>query len=544
MPKQLIFEDDARAAMLRGMDQVAEAVGSTLGPHGRTVVIGRPFGPATITKDGVTVASSISLPDPWENEGAKLLLEVAQRTATEAGDGTTAATILGRAIFKEGVRQIAAGAAGQALERGIRKATAVAIAFLKKYAVKVSTDDQILHIATIAANGDTELGSVIAQAFIKIGLEGVIRVDRSSSLLTCVEFAKGFEFARGFIAPQAFMTGRGETAFNNCNVFVTDRRLIDPKQMTVFLQNYQQRAGSVPLLIVAEDVEGPALQLLAVNNNRSVQVVPVKTPGSGPSKKDEINDIAIFTGAKFYSVALGKLPEQAPIEDFGSAQSVVVQPHRTTIIGGAGSSAVLEAHKEELRALIAEPLTKEYDRLQLEARLARLSVGIAVIQIGSATDAKLKERRDRVEDSIYATRGAIQEGFMPGGGTALLHCAPELISLIETLHGDEATGACIVLKVLSAPLWKLADNAGQPGDVVVNEVIRNLDKPGWGYNGLTGAYEDLVSAGIIDPVKVVRNALQNSAELAGLMLTTAALVVDLPENPNPAPSAPTPTFRG
>jgi chaperonin GroEL len=554
--KKNLKNEEARKAILAGMAETAEIVGSTLGPRGQTVVLGRPYGPALITKDGVTVAKQIAVADPFENEGVKLIQEVAQKTNMEAGDGTTAATILTHAIFREGVKVVAAGANSMAIERGIRKAVDCVVAHLQEIAIPVAQGDfgSILHVATIAANGDAEMGEVIAKAVHRIGVEGVCRVDTSPTLETTVVFSEGMQFERGLLAP-FFMTdpSRVIAIHENCNIFITDRRMIDQQQMAIFLQRYIELAGKAPLLLIAEDVAEGALQVLAVNSPQaramkqqpsSAPVVAVRAPGSGPSKKDEIEDIAIFTGARAYTIGMGDEFTNLRLEDLGSADRVEVTPYRTTIIGGHGAPIRLETRKDEMRSRIAEPTIKDFDKSELERRLAFLSTSVAVIKIGSSVHSKLLEKRDRVEDSVNATRAALKEGIVPGGGTALIRCLPALEALLNTLLDDEKTGARIIAQALSAPLHRLATNAGKSGDMIVGDVtamnlmLSEISLGNYGYNAVTGVCEDLVESGVIDPVKVVRLALQNSAELAGLLLTSSALVIDAPEPFNPAASTP------
>lgn len=541
MAKQIILHDEARQAALRGMTTVAEVVGATLGPRGKTVVLGRPLVAAIVTKDGVTVARSISLPDPWENEGAKLIQEVAQKTNVEAGDGTTAATILTHAIFKEGIRQITAGADALAVERGIAKAVDVVVAKLKSLAVKVKQTDvaRLSAVATVSANGDVEMGEVIGRAISIAGVEGNYSLDEGVTEKMDLEIAEGLQLDRGLLDP-AFATQPGGIALlSPCNILITDRRLIDTKEMYAILQTYLDANKSVPLLIIAEDIEQGAKQILVTNNLRPevhLTVCPVRAPGSGPIKKALLEDIAVMTGTKPCMTAQGGDPAKIKFEDLGSAERVMVTPHRTTIVGGHGARAAIELRKDELRALIADPETKDFDRSMAEKRLAALNASIAVIKLGKSIHSKLLEKRDRAEDSVNATRGALQEGIVPGGGVALVRCLPALRKAIERMHGDVKVGAKIVAHSLTAPLYRIAQNAGASGDVVVYDVLE-YDKVSYGYNAATGNYEDLIEANIVDPVKVVRLALQNAAELAGLLLTSAAMVVDLPE-PKVVPAAP------
>lgn len=537
MSKQLKFDDEARAAILRGMAAVEQAVAATLGPRGQTVVLGRPVGPALVTKDGVTVAKTISLPDPWENEGAKLIQEVAGKTNTEAGDGTTAATILTHAIFREGMRQITAGGDPQSIERGIRHAVNLVVETLRSIATPIKQDDvdRLAAVATIAANGDKELGQVIARAIAKAGVEGNYSLDPSPTMETTLEIAEGLQFERGSVAP-TFILPRGVAVLTPCNIFVTNRRMIDLKEMVAFLEMYMAKAKA-PLLIIAEDVEGGALQLLAANHGHNdLKLCVVRAPGSGQAKKEELEDIAVLAGAKAYTTDKGDDPAKAQFEHLGSADRVIVTPHKTTIVGGHGSPLAIEARKDDLRSRIKDPETKEFVRAQLERRLAALSASIAVIKIGAGVNSKLLEKRDRAEDSLNATLAALREGIVPGGGTALVRCLPALEKHIGQVAGEERVGAQIIAKALTAPLMRIAKNAGVSGDVVLDRVYHhyadcalNPHLRRFGYNAATGEYEDLVTSGVIDPVKVVRLALQNSAELAGLLLTAAALVVDIPE---------------
>lgn len=561
--KQNLKNEEARKAILAGMAEVADIVGATLGPRGQTVILDRPFGTPLITKDGVTVAREIALADTFQNAGAKLIQEVAGKTNMEAGDGTTAATILTHAIFREGFKVVAAGASAMAIERGIRKAVDCVVGRLKEIAQPVAQDDidAIRHVATIAANGDREMGQVIAEAVHRTGQEGVCRVDTSPTLETTVSFSEGMQFERGLLAPFFINSpGRMLATYEACNVFITDRRLIDQQQMASFLEQYGKVAGKAPLLLIAEDVAEGAMQVLAVNSPQQrhmkgqppiAPVVAVKTPGSGPTRKEEIEDVAIFTGARAYTVSMGDDFANLRLEDLGSADRIEVTQYRTTIIGGHGAAIRLETRKEELRGRIAETGVKDFEKVELERRLALLSTSVAVIKIGSSVHSKLLEKRDRVEDSVNATKGALKEGIVPGGGTALVRCIPALAKAIQEMDGEEQVGARIIAQAITAPLHRLAVNAGQSGDVIVAKVVAmnfpekyiqahfpgdrllESDLANWGYNAAKDAFEDLIEAGIIDPAKVVRLALQNSAELAGLLLTSAALVVDVPE-PQPA----------
>lgn len=531
MAKQILLHDEARQAILRGMETVAEVVGSTLGPRGKTVVLGRPIVAALITKDGVTVANNISLPDPWENEGAKLIQEVARKTNVEAGDGTTAATVLAHAIFKEGLRQVTAGADPQAVERGIRQAAGIVVRELKSLATPVAQSDveRLSAVATISANGDREMGSIIGRAISYAGVEGSYSLDEGVTEKMDLEIAEGLQFDRGLL-DRGFAGPEGIVVMSPCNIFLTDRRLIDLKETGTILETYLAANKAVPLLIIAEDIEQGAKQILIANNGRALRVCPVRRPGSGPSKKEELEDIAVLTGARPYLIVKGDEPSRMKFEDLGSADRVIVTPYRTTIIGGHGSALALDARKDELRALIADPETKDFERALAEKRLAALTASVAVIKLGKSIHSKLLEKRDRAEDSINATRGALQEGVVPGGGIALARCVKKLARAMKKMQGDAKVGAQIVASALTAPLKRIAQNCGISGGVVLQNVgVYDDVSYGFGYNAAEDRYEDLIEAGIVDPTRVVRLALENSAELAGLLLTSAAMVVDLPE---------------
>jgi chaperonin GroEL len=565
MPRQIKHEDDCRQTILRGMDAVADLVGSTLGPRGHTVIIGQPIGPAKVTKDGVTVAEGVSVPDPWENEGAKLIQQAARKTNTEAGDGTTAATILTRALYREGIRQVTAGADSQALERGMRLAVTRVVEELGKIATPVAQEDlaTLEAVATVAANGDKEMGSEIAKAVHHAGLEGNYTLDPSLTSKTTFEIAKGLQFQRGLDKwPQFMNDQRGMAIFGACNIFITDMHLIEVEQAAALLRKYSSFGGMVPLLIICEDVSQGALQVLSANNGRSVNVCPVRAPGSGLEKKEILQDIAILTGSTAVMIARGDKIESVDKDHFGSADRVLVTPVRTTIVGGHGQAERVELRKDELRARIKDAETPEYGRAQLERRLAMISAKIAIIKLGAGVNSKLLEKRDRAEDSLNATLGALKEGIVPGGGVALIRTLPGLGELIQTMAGDEKIGAQVVASALTVPLATLAKNAGAKPDVVVQQVIEmplakrlefddalaqakpgmaepdgdvypqgtgRLDFSGFGYNAARDCYEHLPAAGIIDPAKVVRLALENAVELSGLLITASGGVVEVPD---------------
>ena len=548
MARQIKLEDECRQAILQGMNIVADLVGSTLGPRGHTVIIGQPMGPAKVTKDGVTVAESVSVPDAWQNEGAKLIQQAARKTNTEAGDGTTAATILTRALYKEGSRQVTAGADSQSLERGMRLAVTRVVEELKELASPVAQEDLALleQVATVAANGDKEMGSVIAQAVHHAGIEGNYSLDPSPTLKTTFEIAKGMQFQRGLDKwPQFMNDQRGMAIFGACNIFVTDMHLIDVEQTATLLTKYIKTFGKIPLLIICEDVSQGALQTMSANFSRgNVVVCPVRAPGSGLEKKEILEDIAVLTGAKAFTIARGDKVENVAKEHFGSADRVLVTPVRTTIIGGHGADEHVDRRKEELRARIKDAESPEYLRAQYERRLAMISAKIAIIKIGAGVNSKLLEKRDRAEDSLNATLGALKEGVVPGGGVALIRSMPGLDKLIKGMTGDEKIGALVVRSALTAPLATLAKNAGAKPDVVVQRVIDIPAEGGgvakllpneppdftrWGFNAATGAYQSMTEAGIVDPAKVVRLALENAVELSGLLVTSSGGVVNVPD---------------
>lgn len=561
MPKEIRFHAEARKLLLAGMNEVADAVGATLGPRGQTNVLSRPFGAPLVTKDGVTVARDIVLADRWANEGAKLIQEVAQKTNAIAGDGTTAATVLARALFAEGEKRVAQGADRRAIEYGMQRAVQVVIERLKQMATGIRQDDlkTITNVATIAANSDKEVGEVIAKAIHTVGLEGLVRFDQSPTTKTTFDVASGLQFERGYLSPVFInQPQRGEVVFQNPNIFVTDRRLIDPKVMIPFLQAYTQKAGKVPLVIICEDCEGAALQMLVVNNHKALEVAVVRTPGVGPAKKEQIEDVAIYCGAKPYMVQTGEDPAKLIFEDLGSADAVIINAHQTAIVGGKGSELRIETRKDEIRSRLADTKIKDHEKHVLESRLALLSSAIAVIYIGASIQSKLLEKRDRVEDSVNATKAALEEGYVPGGGTALVRCLPYLREYMLTLEADARVGAAIVAEAIKRPLRTIAENAGVDPNAVVARVLglryedeqlafSDVFRPfrdgahpmpvvprcdrliDWGYNAADDCFQNLVEAGIVDPVKVVRLALENAAELAGLLLTTAALIVEFPD---------------
>jgi chaperonin GroEL len=526
MPKQLKFNEEARSALLRGVNIMAAAVKVTLGPKGRNVAIGKKYGGPTITKDGVTVAKEIELKDSFENMGAQMLKEVAAKTSDVAGDGTTTATVLAQAIFKEGLRNVTAGANPMALQRGIEKAVAGVVDELKKLSTSTKDKKEIAQVASIAANNDKAIGNLISEAMEKVGKDGVITVEESKSADTVLDLVEGMQFDRGYLSPY-FVTDaeRMEVVLEDALVLIHEKKLSAMKDMLPLLEQVA-RAGK-PLLIIAEDVEGEALATLVVNKLRgTLSCVAVKAPGFGDRRKAMLEDIAILTGGKALTEDLGIKLENIALEDLGHAKKVVVDKDNTTLVEGAGKSSAIEGRIKQLRVQI-EDTTSDYDREKLQERLAKLAGGVAVLKVGAATETAMKEKKARVEDALNATRAAVEEGIVPGGGVALLR-ASTAIDALKTLEGDERVGAMIVKRALEAPLRQIVENAGLEGSVIVNRV-KTATASAHGYDAETMDYVDMVQAGIIDPTKVARVALQNAASIASLMLTTSALISDLPD---------------
>ena len=533
MAKQVIHGEDSRQAILRGVNQLADAVAITLGPKGRNVVIDKKFGSPTITKDGVTVAKEIELKDSLENMGAQMVREVASKTSDVAGDGTTTATVLARAIFKEGVKTVAAGANPMALKRGIEKAVEKAVASIHEMAKPVK-GDAIAQVGTVSANGDTTIGGIIAEAMKKVGKDGVITVEESKSLETMLEVVEGMQFDRGYLSPY-FVTDpeRMEAALENAYILLNEKKISSMKDLLPLLEQVAKMGK--PLLIIAEDVEGEALATLVVNKLRgTLQVCAVKAPGFGDRRKAMLEDIAILTGGKVISEDLGIKLEGVKLEDLGRAKKLTVDKDNTTIVEGAGKQSDIQGRVATIRRQVEET-TSDYDREKLQERLAKLVGGVAVIKVGAATETELKEKKARVEDAMHATRAAVEEGIVPGGGVTLVRAAKALES-IKLKDEDEQIGVNIVRRALEEPLRKIAENAGHEGAVIVEKV--KLEKnDSMGFNAESEIFEDLVKAGVIDPAKVTRTALQNAASIAALMLTTEALISELPED-RKAPAMP------
>jgi len=532
MAKQIVTGENSRQAILRGVNILADAVKITLGPKGRNAVIEKKFGAPIITKDGVTVAKEIELQDPLENMGAQMVREVASKTSDVAGDGTTTATVLAQAIFREGVRTVAAGASPMALKRGIDKAVEVAVEEIKKLSRDVK-GDMIAQVGTISANTDRQVGSIIAEAMKKVGKDGVITVEESKTMETTLEVVEGMQFDRGYLSPY-FVTDpeRMECLLEDVYILIHEKKISSMKDLLPLLEQTAKMAK--PLLIIAEDVEGEALATLVVNKLRgTLQCAAVKAPGFGDRRKAMLEDIAILTGGKAITEDLGIKLENVKLEDLGRAKRVTIDKDNTTIVAGAGKASEIEGRIKQLRAQIEEA-TSDYDKEKLQERLAKLVGGVAVIKVGAATETELKEKKARVEDAMHATRAAVEEGIVPGGGTALLRCLPALEKL--KLHDDEAIGVNIVKRALEEPTRQIAQNAGHEGAVVVGRVRDSKDE-NLGFNADSGEYTDLVKAGVIDPAKVTRLALQNAASIAALMLTTEVLVADIKEEEMKAAAA-------
>jgi chaperonin GroEL len=522
MAKQIVTGENSRRAILRGVNILADAVKVTLGPKGRNAVIEKKFGAPIITKDGVTVAKEIELQDPLENMGAQMVREVASQTSDVAGDGTTTATVLAQAIFREGVRTVAAGASPMSLKRGIEKAVEACVTEIQKISRDVK-GDMIAQVGTISANTDKQVGNLIAEAMKKVGKDGVITVEESRTMETTLEVVEGMQFDRGYLSPY-FVTDpdRLECVLNDVHILIFEKKISSMKGLISLLEQVVKLGQ--PLLIIAEDVEGEALATLVVNKLRgTLQCAAVKAPGFGDRRKAMLEDIAILTGGKAISEDLGINLENVKIEDLGHAKKIIINKDNTTIIEGAGKNSEIESRIKQLRAQIAET-TSDYDGEKLQERLAKLVGGVAVITVGAATETELKEKKARVEDAMHATRAAVEEGIVPGGGVALLRCIPALDRL--KLHDDEAIGVNIVKRALEEPTRQIAVNAGQEGAIVTAR-IRDSKDENFGFNAATGEFGDMLKAGVIDPAKVTRLALQNAASIAALMLTTEALIADI-----------------
>jgi chaperonin GroEL len=528
--KQLMFGEDARKSLLVGVEKLSKAVKATLGPKGRNVVLDKKFGSPLITKDGVTVAKEIELQDPWENMGAQMVREVASKTSDVAGDGTTTATVLAESIYREGLRNVTAGANPMALQRGIAKAVEAAVEELQAMSKKVKDRSEIMQVATISANGDKTIGGIIADAMDKVGKDGTITVEEAKSIETTLEVVEGMQFDKGYSSPY-FVTSAEtmEAILEDAYILIHEKKISSLKDMLPLLEK-TAKLGK-PLLIIAEEVEGEALATLVVNKLRgTIQVCAVKAPGFGDRRKAMMEDIAILTGGKFLSEDLGIKLEKVELDDLGRAKKIVIDKENTTIVEGNGKQNDVQGRINQIRKAIEET-TSDYDREKLQERLAKLAGGVAVVRVGAATETEMKEKKARVEDALHATRAAVEEGIVAGGGVALIRCIAKLESL--KLRGDEAIGAAIVKRAVEEPLRQLAANAGEEGSLVVREVAA---RKGWeGFDCEKMEYVDMGKAGIIDPTKVTRSALQNASSIAGLLLTTECCVTEVPEKDKSAP---------
>lgn len=533
MAKQIIFDAEARDAMLRGVEKLSNAVKVTLGPKGRNVILDKKFGSPAVTKDGVSVAKEIELEDAFENMGAQMVKEVASKTSDIAGDGTTTATVLAEAIYREGLKNVTAGANPMSLKRGIDKAVEALVIELKKLSKKIKTSEEVAQVGTISANGDSTIGMIIAEAMDKVGKDGTITVEEAKSIETSLDVVEGMQFDKGYLSPY-FVTDANsmEAALEDPYILIFEKKISNLQDMLPLLQNVAKTGK--PFMIIAEDIEGEALATLVVNKLRgTLNVCAVKAPGFGDRRKAMMEDIAILTGGKFITEDLGIKLENVELAELGTAKRVTIGKDDTTIVEGGGKTAALKARIDQIRRQIEET-TSDYDREKMQERLAKLAGGVAVINVGAATEAEMKEKKDRVDDALHATRAAVEEGIVPGGGVALIRVQKALNKL--SLEGDEAVGVSIVQHAVEAPLRQLVANAGEEGAIVVQEVKKG--KQASGYNVATGEYIDLIAAGIIDPTKVTRSALQHAASISGLLLTTECMITDIPEKEGSAPAHP------
>lgn len=525
MSKQILFDEDGRKKILTGVETLAKAVKVTLGPKGRNVMIGKSFGIPSITKDGVSVAKEISLDDPFENMGAQMVHEVASRTANSAGDGTTTATVLAESIYKQGIKNVAAGSNPVFIKRGIDKAIAAAVKSIEELSKPVQGMDDIRQIATVSANWDASVGNIIADAMEKVGSDGTITVEEASGLETTLNVVEGMQFDRGYLSP-FFVTDEvsNEAVFENALILLCDKKINNLNELIPLLQLVAKK--SKPLVIIAEDVEGEALSALVVNKLRgTINLAAVKSPGFGDRRKEMLKDIAVLTGGSIISGDDTLKLENVQLENLGQAKKITITKEHTTIVEGKGSAQSINARVDLLRKMINDT-GSDYDRDQLQQRLAKLSGGIGVISVGAQTEPEMKEKKDRVDDALAATRAAVEEGIVPGGGTALLRTKSAVKDVVNSLEGDEATGASLVAKSVESPIRQLCENAG----VDASQIILTINDKQLGYNVATGEYVDLLEAGIIDPTKVTRCALQNAGSVAGMLLTTECLIVDNPSS--------------
>ena len=532
MAKQILFYEAARKKVLRGVATLSEAVSVTLGPKGRNVLIDKKFGSPTVTKDGVTVAKEIELSDPYENMGAQMVREVASKTSDDAGDGTTTATILAEAIYREGLKNVAAGANPVYLKRGIDKAVKAGVKKLLRDSKKVSDREEVRQVATVSANWDDEIGEIIADAMDKVGKDGTITVEEAKSIETTLEVVEGMQFDKGYLSPYFCTNNESmEVVLEDCYILIYEKKVSSLNDLLPLLQIVSKEGK--PLLIISEDVEGEALAALVVNKLRgTLNACAVKAPGFGDRRKEMLRDLAILTGGRCISEDLGIKLENIQLADLGQTKRVTVDKENTVLVEGGGKASEIQGRVKQIRRQIDET-TSDYDREKLQERLAKLAGGVAVINVGAATEPEMKEKKARVEDALHATRAAVEEGIVPGGGVALIRAANAIEKSATELEGDEALGATIVRRAIESPLRKLCDNAGVEGSLVVQQVLKS--KGAIGYNVATDVYEDLIKAGVVDPTKVTRTALQNAGSVAGLLLTTDCMITDIPEEEKPAP---------
>jgi chaperonin GroEL len=532
MAKQILFDEAARKRALKGVNTLADAVSVTLGPKGRNVLIDKKFGSPTVTKDGVTVAKEIELSDPYENMGAQMVREVASKTSDLAGDGTTTATVLAAAVYQEGLKNVAAGANPVYLKRGIDKAVEAGVAKLLRDSKKVSDREEVRQVATVSANWDDEIGEIIADAMDTVGKDGTITVEEAKSIETTLDVVEGMQFDKGYLSPY-FCTNNDtmESILEDCYILINEKKITALNDLLPVLQLVSKQGK--PLLIIAEDVEGEALAALVVNKLRgTLNACAVKAPGFGDRRKEMLRDIAILTGGRCITEDLGIKLENIELADLGKAKRISVDKENTVIVEGSGKASDIQGRVKQIRRQIEET-TSDYDREKLQERLAKLAGGVAVINVGAVSEPEMKEKKARVEDALHATRAAVEEGILPGGGVALLRAANAVEKAATLLEGDEAIGAAIVRRAIESPLRKLCDNAGVEGSLVVQQVLKS--KAAMGYNVATDKHEDLIKAGVVDPTKVTRTALQNAGSVAGLLLTTDCMITDIPEEEKPAP---------
>lgn len=530
--KQLSYGIDARSKVLDGVDILSKAVKATLGPRGRNVVLGKKWGSPTVTKDGVTVAKEIELPDPYENMGAQMVKEVASKTSDVAGDGTTTATVLAEAIYRDGLKNVTAGANPMDIKRGIDEGVRDVTEALRAQSQEVTGRKEIAQVATISANNDSSIGEIIADSMEKVGKDGTITVEEAKSIETTLDVVEGMQFDRGYISPY-FVTDQDdmEAILEDAYLLIYEKKLSNMKDLLPLLEKTAQ-AGKA-LLVIAEDVEGEALATFVVNKVRgTIKAAAVKAPGYGDRRKEMLADIAILTGGRVISEDLGIKLENIQLDDLGQAKRIVIDKDNTTIVEGAGATDDIQGRVSQIRMQIEET-TSDYDREKLQERLAKLAGGVAVVNVGAATETEMKEKKARVEDALHATRAAVEEGIVPGGGVALVRCIPSLDKVRSRVRGDQKTGVDLLGKALEAPLRKIADNAGHEGSLVVQRVIEG--EGAFGFNALTETYEDLIESGVADPTKVVRSAVENAASIAGLLLTTETLVTEVPEEEKEPP---------